>query len=59
MDGNDFAMIVERELFESTWEHLVPRLLAPIEEVLANVGVEKTDIDSVEIIGGLIRIPKV
>jgi molecular chaperone DnaK (HSP70) len=30
MDGNDFAMIVERELFESTWEHLIPRLTAPI-----------------------------
>lgn len=57
--GNDLNMVIEREVFEQQWEHLHDRLLAPIREVLAQYGVDKSEIHSLEIIGGLIRIPKI
>lgn len=52
-------MVIEREVFEKCWEHLQDRLVAPISDVLAQYGISKSDIHSLEIIGGLIRIPKI
>jgi molecular chaperone DnaK (HSP70) len=55
----DAELEVDRELFESSWEHLIPSLTAPIDEALTIAGVSATDLDTVEIIGGVVRVPKV
>ena len=57
--GDDLRMTVTREDFEKTWEHLTNLFTDPIDEVLAQAGLTKDKIDTVEIIGGSVRVPKV
>ena len=55
----DFSKRLDRDEFVSECSHLFDRVVKPIEEVLEKSGLNKSDIDLIEIIGGGVRIPKV
>lgn len=50
---------LEREVYEKACEHLFKRVENPIKQALDNAGLTANDIDSVEILGGGLRVPKV
>jgi hypoxia up-regulated 1 len=55
----DFVKKFDRQEFEVGCAALFDRVTPPIEDVLAKSGLQKSDIDLIEIIGGGVRIPKV
>merc|ERR1711957_695906 len=52
--GIDFSKKFERDC-----GHLFDRVVKPVEDVLKKAGMEKSEIDLIEVIGGGSRIPKV
>lgn len=59
LDGKDLVTTVTRETFESLLEPLVARLIKPIEDVLAQSGVSIDEVNDIELVGGVARVPKV
>lgn len=59
LDDIDFRVLVERAVFESKSSDLLPHLTAIIDTVLSKAKKTKEEIDSIEIIGGGVRIPMV
>lgn len=57
MNDVDVSSSMSREELEEYLEPLVAKIAGPIEEALKLAGVDKADIDSVEILGGTTRIP--
>ena len=57
--GLDFKYTLTREEFENLIKPYTERLVSPILEVLKKSGLEISDLDSFEIIGGVSRVPKV
>ena len=55
----DFVQKFDRQEFVLGCSALFDRVTPPIEEVLAKSGLQKSDIDLIEVIGGGVRIPKV
>jgi len=55
----DFRVHVERSVFESKSLNLLERIVSPIEKVLKKAQKNVEDIDSIEMIGGGVRIPMV
>jgi heat shock protein 1/8 len=59
VDGLDLNLVVSRARFESLCEHLFRRTIAPLENVLRDASMSKTDIHEVVMVGGSTRIPKI
>jgi heat shock protein 5 len=59
MDGIDFSETITRARFEELCNDLFKKTLQPVQQVLDDSGMKKTDIDEVVLVGGSTRIPKV
>ncbi len=57
MNDIDASSTLKREEFEELVAPLLERTIAPLEEALKLAGIEKEDIDAVELIGGTTRVP--
>ena len=58
-DGQDFSETLTRARFEELNSDLFRRTLKPVEKVLKDSGLKKTEIHEVVLVGGSTRIPKV
>lgn len=54
-----FQTVITRELFEELNEDLFQKILAPVETVLAEGHLEKSDVDEIVLVGGSTRIPRI
>lgn len=59
VDGIDFSETVSRAKFEELNMESFRKTLKPVEQVLKDAGMKKTDIDDIVLVGGSTRIPKV
>jgi heat shock protein 5 len=59
IDGIDFSETITRARFEELCNDLFKKTLQPVQQVLDDAGMKKTDIDEVVLVGGSTRIPKV
>ena len=57
--GNDFSETLTRAKFEELNMDLFKKTLKPVEQVLKDAKMKKTDIDDIVLVGGSTRIPKV
>ena len=58
-EGIDFNLPVSRAKFEHLNESLFRNTLKPVEKVLRDSGVSKSEVDEIVLVGGSTRIPKV
>jgi len=58
-DDIDLKLKINRADFEERASHLWPKLLPPLESILAQANLTKDQIHRVEVIGGATRIPRV
>lgn len=58
-DGQDFSETLTRARFEELNSDLFRRTLKPVEKVLKDAKLKKTDVNEVVLVGGSTRIPKV
>jgi len=59
MDGIDFSETITRARFEELCADLFKKTLNPVQQVLDDGGMKKSEIDEVVLVGGSTRIPKV
>jgi heat shock protein 1/8 len=59
VNGIDLNLVITRARFESLCEALFRRTIAPLEQVLRDADMSKTDIDEVVMVGGSTHIPKI
>merc|ERR1712230_337449 len=58
-EGNDFSETLTRAKFEELNNDLFKKTLKPVEQVLKDAKMKKSDIDDIVLVGGSTRIPKV
>jgi L1 cell adhesion molecule like protein len=58
-DGKDFYSSITRARFEEVCSDIFARTMAPVEKVLLDAKMSKSDIDEVILVGGTTRIPKI
>lgn len=58
-EGIDFSGTITRAKFENLCEDIFKRIMAPIDQVLADSKLSKAQIDEVVLVGGTTRIPKI
>jgi len=58
-EGVDFQVTLTRAKFESLCDDLFRKCMKPVEQVLKDAKLSKTDIDDVVLVGGSSRIPRV
>ena len=58
-EGADFSETLTRAKFEELNNDLFKKTLKPVEQVLKDAKMKKTDIDDIVLVGGSTRIPKV
>ncbi|EPX74730.1 heat shock protein BiP [Schizosaccharomyces octosporus yFS286] len=58
-DGKDFSETLSRAKFEELNMDLFKRTLKPVEQVLKDSGLKKSEVDDIVLVGGSTRIPKV
>jgi len=58
-EGEDLSETLTRARFEELCNDLFKKTLKPVEQVLKDSGLSKTDIDEIVMVGGSTRIPKV
>src|SRR5277367_3719828 len=58
-DGKDFSETLTRAKFEELNIDLFKKTMKPVEQVLKDANVKKTEIDDIVLVGGSTRIPKV
>ncbi|KAI5290356.1 ATPase with role in protein import into the ER, partial [Ascosphaera atra] len=58
-NGNDFSETLTRAKFEELNMDLFKRTLKPVEQVLKDAKVKKSEVDDIVLVGGSTRIPKV
>jgi heat shock 70kDa protein 1/2/6/8 len=58
-EGNDFLSTITRAKFESLCDSFFVRCMAPIEQVLRDAKMSKSDIHEIVLVGGTTRIPKI
>ncbi|KAI9829160.1 MAG: ATPase with role in protein import into the ER [Thelocarpon impressellum] len=58
-DGNDFSETLTRAKFEELNMDLFKKTLKPVDQVLKDAKVKKSEIDDIVLVGGSTRIPKV
>lgn len=59
IDGIDFSETITRARFEELCADLFKKTLQPVQQVLDDAGMKKSEIDEVVLVGGSTRIPKV
>lgn len=59
MDGQDFSETITRARFEELCNDLFKKTIKPVQQVLDDSGMKKTDIHEIVLVGGSTRIPKV
>ena len=59
LDGIDFDETVTRARFEELCNDLFKKTLQPVQQVLDDAGMKKTEIDEIVLVGGSTRIPKI
>jgi len=59
IDGEDFSETLTRARFEDLNNDLFKKTLKPLELVMKDAGLKKTEIDEIVLVGGSTRIPKV
>lgn len=59
LEGQDFSETITRARFEELCNDLFKKTLQPVQQVLDDAGMKKTDIDEVVLVGGSTRIPKI
>jgi len=59
VDGEDFSETLTRARFEELNNDLFRKTLKPVQNVLKDSGLKKTDIHEIVLVGGSTRIPKV
>lgn len=59
LDGVDFTTVVTRARFESLCAEYFRNCLVPVEKVLRDAKISKSQVDEVVLVGGSTRIPKV
>ncbi|KAK7686854.1 ATPase with role in protein import into the ER [Cerrena zonata] len=59
VDGIDFSETLSRAKFEELNVEAFKKTLKPVEQVLKDAGVKKSEIDDIVLVGGSTRIPKV
>eukprot|EP00607_Mallomonas_marina_P004635 CAMPEP_0182428998 /NCGR_PEP_ID=MMETSP1167-20130531/25389_1 /TAXON_ID=2988 /ORGANISM="Mallomonas Sp, Strain CCMP3275" /LENGTH=625 /DNA_ID=CAMNT_0024612287 /DNA_START=377 /DNA_END=2255 /DNA_ORIENTATION=+ len=58
-DGIDFSVTLSRAKFEELNSDLFKKTIAPVKQVLADAGMDKSKVDEIVLVGGSTRIPKV
>lgn len=58
-NGNDFSDTLTRAKFEELNIELFKKTMRPVEQVLKDAGVKKSEVDEIVLVGGSTRIPKV
>jgi L1 cell adhesion molecule like protein len=58
-DGNDFSSTLTRAKFESLCDKIFKDTLAPLDQVLKDASMGKSDINDVVLVGGSTRIPRI
>lgn len=58
-EGNDFSETLTRAKFEELNMDLFKKTLKPVEQVLKDANVKKSEVDDIVLVGGSTRIPKV
>ena len=58
-EGNDFSETLTRAKFEELNMDLFKKTLKPVEQVLKDAKVKKSEVDDIVLVGGSTRIPKV
>ncbi|OAQ96840.1 hypothetical protein LLEC1_03877 [Akanthomyces lecanii] len=58
-EGNDFSETLTRAKFEELNMDLFKKTIKPVEQVLKDANVKKSEIDDIVLVGGSTRIPKV
>ncbi|KAG0214041.1 ATPase with role in protein import into the ER [Mortierella sp. GBA30] len=58
-DGKDFSETLTRAKFEELNNDLFKKTIKPVEQVLADADLKKSDINDIVLVGGSTRIPKV
>ncbi|VDB94226.1 unnamed protein product [Peniophora sp. CBMAI 1063] len=58
-NGNDFSETLTRAKFEELNMDLFRRTMKPVEQVLKDAGVKKSEVHEIVLVGGSTRIPKV
>merc|ERR1719213_246981 len=59
MDGIDFSETLTRARFEELCADLFKKTLKPVQQVLDDASMKKTEIDEIVLVGGSTRIPKI
>merc|ERR1711935_12908 len=59
IDGIDFSEQITRARFEELCNDLFKKTLKPVDQVMKDSGMKKSEIDEVVLVGGSTRIPKV
>jgi len=59
INGIDFDETLTRAKFEELCADLFKKTMKPIDSVLADAGMKKTEVDEIVLVGGSTRIPKV
>lgn len=59
MDGIDFDFSITRAKFEELCLSLFKKTLKPVQQVLDDSGMKKSEIDEIILVGGSTRIPKI
>merc|ERR1711862_372665 len=58
-DGFDLSETLTRARFEELNNDLFKKTLKPVERVMKDAGISKSDVDQIVLVGGSTRIPKV
>ncbi|KAG7393838.1 Luminal-binding protein 5 [Phytophthora pseudosyringae] len=59
LDGEDFTESLSRARFEKLNEDLFKKTLGPVERVMKDADLKKSEVDEIVLVGGSTRIPKV
>jgi len=57
--GNDFQCVLTRAKFESLVGHLLQKTMDPVDQVLKDARMSRSEVDEIVLVGGSTRIPKV
>lgn len=58
-DGIDFTTTLTRAKFESLCSEIFQKTIAPVDQVLKDAGISKSQVDEIVLVGGSTRIPKI
>jgi len=58
-EGEDFASSISRAKFEELSADLFTRCLSPVEKVIEDAKIKKSEVDEIVLVGGSTRIPKI